>query len=103
MIANVTDKGIAEVINPFDHGSKVDTEVMRTQPLKQTLTKYGFDGAIGGGRATKSDRGRRNVSFRTALGNIAETCATSDQSCGICTTPGSSQMNVSACFRCRIG
>ncbi|MCA9172532.1 MAG: phosphoadenosine phosphosulfate reductase family protein, partial [Planctomycetales bacterium] len=74
VIAYVNEDGIAEGINPFDHGSKVDTGVMRTPPLKQALTN-GFDGAIGGGRATKSDRGRRNVSVRSALGNIAGTCA----------------------------
>ena len=37
-------------INPFDHGSKKYTDVMKTQALKQALTAGGFDAAFGGAR-----------------------------------------------------
>lgn len=50
VIAYVNREGVEAGINPFDHGSSIYTDVMRTQPLKQALTEYGFDGAIGGGR-----------------------------------------------------
>jgi sulfate adenylyltransferase subunit 2 len=55
-------------INPFDHGSKVHTDMWKTQGLKQALTLYGFDAAFGGGRRDeeKSRAKERIFSFRTA-------------------------------------
>ncbi len=66
VIAYVNEAGVADGINPFDHGSKVYTDVMRTQPLKEALTKHGFDGAIGGGRRDeeRSRAKERIFSFR---------------------------------------
>lgn len=66
VIAYVNEEGVAEGINPFDHGSKIYTDVMRTQPLKEALTKHGFDGAIGGGRRDeeRSRAKERVFSFR---------------------------------------
>ena len=37
-------------INPFDHGSAVHTDVMKTEALKQALDRHGFDAAFGGAR-----------------------------------------------------
>ncbi|MGE0861969.1 MAG: sulfate adenylyltransferase subunit CysD [Gammaproteobacteria bacterium] len=55
-------------INPFDHGSKVHTDMWKTQGLKQALTLHGFDAAFGGGRRDeeKSRAKERIFSFRTA-------------------------------------
>jgi sulfate adenylyltransferase subunit 2 len=66
VIAYVNDEGVQAGINPFDHGSKIYTDVMRTQPLKQALTKFGFDAAIGGGRRDeeRSRAKERVFSFR---------------------------------------
>ena len=66
IIAFVNEEGVQAGINPFDHGSKIYTDVMRTQPLKQALTKFGFDGAIGGGRRDeeRSRAKERVFSFR---------------------------------------
>jgi len=66
VIAYANEEGVADGVNPFDHGSKVYTDVMRTQPLKQALTKHGFDGAIGGGRRDeeRSRAKERVFSFR---------------------------------------
>ncbi|MFT5526101.1 MAG: sulfate adenylyltransferase subunit 2 [Pirellulaceae bacterium] len=66
VIAYVSEEGVKAGINPFDHGSKVYTDVMRTQPLKKALTSYGFDGAIGGGRRDeeRSRAKERVFSFR---------------------------------------
>ena len=66
VIAFVNQEGVRAGINPFDHGSKTYTDVMRTQPLKDALTKYGFDGAIGGGRRDeeRSRAKERVFSFR---------------------------------------
>lgn len=66
VIAYVNEEGAREGINPFDYGSKVYTDVMRTQPLKEALTKHRFDGAIGGGRRDeeRSRAKERVFSFR---------------------------------------
>ena len=42
--------GLRQNINPFDHGSNVYTQVMKTDALKQALTEGRFDVAIGGAR-----------------------------------------------------
>lgn len=61
------EDGIREGINPFDHGSSY-TDIMKTQALKQALTKYGFTAAFGGGRRDeeKSRAKERIFSFRNA-------------------------------------
>jgi len=66
VIAYVNEEGVRAGINPFDHGSKTYTDVMRTQPLKEALTKYKFDAAIGGGRRDeeRSRAKERVFSFR---------------------------------------
>lgn len=58
-------EGIAQGINPLDHGA-VYTDIMKTQALKQALTKYGFNAAFGGGRRDeeKSRAKERVFSFR---------------------------------------
>jgi sulfate adenylyltransferase subunit 2 len=65
VIAYVNEQGVRDGINPFDHG-RVYTDIMRTQPLKKSLTEYKFDAAIGGGRRDeeKSRAKERIFSFR---------------------------------------
>jgi len=55
-------------INPFDHGSSVYTQLMKTEALKQALTQHGFDAAFGGARRDeeKSRAKERVFSFRNA-------------------------------------
>ncbi|WP_094607273.1 Sulfate adenylyltransferase subunit 2 [Sporomusa silvacetica DSM 10669] len=57
--------GLAQGINPFDHGSAY-TDIMKTQALKQALNKYAFTAAFGGGRRDeeKSRAKERIFSFR---------------------------------------
>ena len=50
LIVYTNQEGLAQNINPFDHGSNKYTTVMKTEALKQALTKYGFDCAFGGAR-----------------------------------------------------
>jgi sulfate adenylyltransferase subunit 2 len=59
-------QGVAENINPFDHGSNKYTGIMKTQALKDALTKYGYDAAFGGARRDeeKSRAKERVYSFR---------------------------------------
>jgi sulfate adenylyltransferase subunit 2 len=53
-------------VNPFDYGSNVYTNIMKTQALLQALEKYGFDAAFGGARRDeeKSRAKERVYSFR---------------------------------------
>jgi len=66
LIVYTNQQGVAENINPFDHGSEKYTDVMKTQALKQALSKYQFDAAFGGARRDeeKSRAKERIFSFR---------------------------------------
>lgn len=66
LIVHQNQEGLAQGINPFDHGSSKHTDIMKTQALKQALDKYGFDAAFGGARRDeeKSRSKERVYSFR---------------------------------------
>ncbi|MBL4711938.1 MAG: sulfate adenylyltransferase subunit CysD [Gammaproteobacteria bacterium] len=68
LIVHTNPEGIEKDVNPFDHGSALHTDVMKTQGLKQALDKYKFDVAFGGARRDeeKSRAKERVFSFRTA-------------------------------------
>jgi len=59
-------EGIKMDINPFIHGSKVHTDIMKTQALKQALDNGAYDAVIGGARRDeeKSRAKERIFSFR---------------------------------------
>ena len=67
MLEYINEDGVRRGINPFDSGSAY-TDIMKTQALKQALTKYGFDAAFGGGRRDeeKSRAKERIFSFRNS-------------------------------------
>ena len=67
LIVHVNPDGVAKNINPFDHGSALHTDIMKTEGLKQALDKYHFDVAFGGARRDeeKSRAKERVFSFRT--------------------------------------
>jgi sulfate adenylyltransferase subunit 2 len=67
LLVHINPDGIEKDINPFDHGSALHTDVMKTEGLKQALDKYGFDVAFGGARRDeeKSRAKERVFSFRT--------------------------------------
>jgi sulfate adenylyltransferase subunit 2 len=66
LIVHTNQEGVKAGMNPFDHGSKKYTDVMKTESLKQALTKYQFDAAFGGARRDeeKSRAKERVYSFR---------------------------------------
>ncbi len=68
LIVHVNPEGVAGGINPFTHGSAVHTDIWKTQGLKQALSRYAFDAALGGARRDeeKSRAKERIFSFRTA-------------------------------------
>jgi sulfate adenylyltransferase subunit 2 len=68
LIVYINPEGVEKNINPFDHGSALHTDVMKTQGLKQALDLHGFDVAFGGARRDeeKSRAKERVFSFRTS-------------------------------------
>ncbi|WP_200763091.1 sulfate adenylyltransferase subunit CysD [Nitrosophilus alvini] len=66
LIVHTNPEGIEMNINPFIHGSKLHTDIMKTQALKQALNKGKFDAVIGGARRDeeKSRAKERIFSFR---------------------------------------
>ena len=67
LITHINPEGVAMNISPFTHGSKVHTDVMKTQGLKQALDQHGFDAAFGGARRDEevSRAKERIFSFRS--------------------------------------
>lgn len=65
LIVNINHEGLKLGIDPFENSDK-HTEVMKTDSLKSSLTKYGFDAAFGGARRDeeKSRAKERVFSFR---------------------------------------
>nr|WP_174233645.1 sulfate adenylyltransferase subunit CysD [Kiloniella sp. EL199] len=67
LIVHTNEEGREKGMNPFDHGSALYTDVMKTEALKQALEKYKFDAAFGGARRDeeKSRAKERVFSFRS--------------------------------------
>jgi sulfate adenylyltransferase subunit 2 len=67
LLIHVNEEGVKRGINPFDSGSSLHTQVMKTEGLKQALDKWGFDAAFGGARRDeeKSRAKERIFSFRS--------------------------------------
>ena len=65
---HVNPDGLEMGISPFEHGSALHTEIMKTQALRQALDHYGFDAAFGGARRDeeKSRAKERVFSIRSA-------------------------------------
>jgi sulfate adenylyltransferase subunit 2 len=70
LIVHTNQQGVAENINPFDHGSNKYTQIMKTQALLQALAAGGYDAAFGGARRDeeKSRAKERIYSFRDRYG-----------------------------------
>jgi sulfate adenylyltransferase subunit 2 len=68
LIVHTNQEGVKAGINPIDSGSRLHTDVMKTQALKQALDKYKFDAAFGGARRDeeKSRAKERVFSLRSA-------------------------------------
>jgi sulfate adenylyltransferase subunit 2 len=67
LIVHKNQDGVEQNINPFDHGSEIHTDIMKTQALKQALDIHKFDFAFGGARRDeeKSRAKERILSFRS--------------------------------------
>ena len=50
LIVHTNEEGLKAGIDPIRSGSRIHTDVMKTQALKQALDRHGFDAAFGGAR-----------------------------------------------------
>lgn len=68
LLIHTNPDGVKRGINPFDHGSQIHTDIMKTEALKQALDQHKFDVAFGGARRDeeKSRAKERIFSFRNA-------------------------------------
>ncbi len=66
LLVHINEDGLRDKISPITHGSKIHTDTMKTQALKQALDKHRFDAAFGGARRDeeKSRAKERIFSFR---------------------------------------
>ena len=66
LVVHTNQEGVEQGMSPFVHGSRVYTDVMKTQALKQALSAGRYDCAIGGARRDeeKSRAKERVFSFR---------------------------------------
>ncbi len=66
LIVHTNQGGLDQEIGPFSHGSRVHTDVMKTQALRQALDKGQYDGIFGGARRDEegSRAKERLFSFR---------------------------------------
>ena len=66
LLVHSNQEGLAEGVTPFTHGSSKYTDVMKTEALRQALSKHRFDAAFGGARRDeeKSRAKERIFSFR---------------------------------------
>jgi sulfate adenylyltransferase subunit 2 len=64
----VNPKGYAPGTNPFEQGSAVHTDIMKTQALRQMIDHYRFDALLGGARRDEeASRAKERIfSFRDA-------------------------------------
>ena len=63
LLVHINEEGVKNNIGPITHGSKLHTDVMKTQALKQALNKYKFDAAFGGEEEMKKDQGPKKGYF----------------------------------------
>jgi sulfate adenylyltransferase subunit 2 len=66
LIVHTNPDGLARGISPVTHGSRMHTDVMKTEALKQALDMHRFDAAFGGARRDeeKSRAKERVISMR---------------------------------------
>lgn len=66
LITYTNEQGVAAGVSPFTHGSKVYTDVMKTDALRQVLDNFRYDMIFGGARRDeeKSRAKERVFSFR---------------------------------------
>jgi sulfate adenylyltransferase subunit 2 len=67
LLVHINQEGLDRGINPYDSGSNLHTQVMKTEGLRQAMDLHKFDAAFGGARRDeeKSRAKERIFSFRS--------------------------------------
>lgn len=84
-------------VGPFTHGSKVHTDLMKTQALLHALDKYKFDAAFGGARRDEENRVPKSVSSLSATSSTNGIRRTNVLNCGTFTIPASAKVRAFEC------
>ena len=103
LIVHHNKEGKAEGVNPFDHGSRKYTDIMKTQALLQALSAGKYDVAFGGARRDEEKSRRKREYIPSATDIINGTLKTSVPNSGPCITAGSTPVKVSGYFRFQTG
>ena len=59
LIVHINQEGVSRGVGPITHGSKVHTDIMKTQGLKQALNEHKFDAAFGGPPRRRKESSQR--------------------------------------------
>ena len=84
LLVHINQEGVRNNINPISSGSKIHTDVMKTQSLIQALDKYKFDAAFGGAEGMKKNHEQKKEFFHLEIKNIVGIQKIKNQSFGIC-------------------
>jgi hypothetical protein len=103
LIVHTNRDGLVQGIDPFRSGSRLYTDVMKTQALRQALDLYGFDAAMAARGATKRSRAPRSAYFHCARRSTGGIRGGSGPSPGGSTIRGSRPARACACFHSPTG
>ena len=83
LIVHKNQDGVKQNINPFDHGSEIHTDIMKTQALKQALDVHKFDFAFGGARRDEEKSRAKEEYYLLDLNHMPGTQKIRDRNFGI--------------------
>lgn len=82
LLTHINPEGLAQGINPFDHGSAKHTDIMKTQGLKQALNQYGSMRLSVGLVAMKKNLAPKSACILSATVTTDGILKTNVQNCG---------------------
>ena len=94
LLVHINEEGVRDKISPITHGSKIHTDIMKTQALKQALDKYRFDAAFGGARRDEENHAQKKEFFHFEIKAIVGILKIKNQSFGIYLIPKLIKMKV---------
>lgn len=86
MLVYTNEEGVRQGINPFDHGSAY-TDIMKTQALKQALTKYGLQRRLAAAGVMKKNHVQKKGFFLSEMQSRPGIQKIKGQRCGNFITP----------------
>lgn len=102
MLEYINTEGVRQGVNPFDYGAAY-TDIMKTQALKQAMSRYGFTAAFGGGRRDEEKSRARRGYFLFGMLINPGIPRISARNYGIYIIPKYERERVYVFFRCQIG